>query len=85
MPASTEILNLRGLWPQFTAMQSEQILQRSKDANSSADAVPERFSNCFPPAMPALHGDGIATSRGLKSRTSRRCFCGNVPLGHAML
>ena len=35
MPASTEILNLRGLWPQFTAMQSEQILRGLKNRKFS--------------------------------------------------
>ena len=50
-PEKTVLLNLRGLWSQFTAMRSEQILQRPKVANSpqpkgcnfQADAVSASF------------------------------------------
>ena len=48
-------------------MRSEQIL-RSADAANSPAAFGRKFSrpyNLFPPAMPALLGDMIATSRGI--------------------
>ena len=48
-------------------MRSEQI-RRSADAANSPAAFGRKFSrpyNLFPPAMPALLGDMIATSRGI--------------------
>ena len=39
MAETTVILSLRGLWPQFSAMRSERILQQPKTANSPQDEV----------------------------------------------
>ena len=68
MPGTTVLLNLRGLWPQFSAMRSEQILRLTESGKFPATFGRKLSGGCSLRLLLRL----LSTAQPLLSAASRR-------------